>query len=64
MYDGSKGAIWFLNSYLRSKFEYEAKVKRYDISRFNEVINKMFSKATHSVYAETPLIPTKTGHDS
>jgi hypothetical protein len=43
MHDGSKAATWFLESYVKQKFDYQAKIMKYDITKFNEAITEMFS---------------------
>ena len=40
---GTKGATWFLESYLKQKFDYQAKLMKYDITQFNKSITDRFS---------------------
>ena len=54
MYDGSKAALWFLSYYIKQKFEYEAKLKKYDISKVNKSINEKFSTRSSSLPSQGP----------
>ena len=45
MFDKSKAASWFLQNYMKQKFDFEAKLKKYDISKFNRAINELFTES-------------------
>ena len=45
MSDKSKAATWFLHHYVKQKFDFEAKLKKYDISKFNRAINELFTES-------------------
>jgi hypothetical protein len=45
MSDKSKAASWFLHHYVKQKFDFEAKLKKYDISKFNKAINELFTES-------------------
>ena len=47
-----KAATWFLESYVRQKFEYQAGVQKYDISKFNKAIRDMFSNVSTNITTE------------
>ena len=45
MFDKSKAASWFLHHYVKQKFDFEARLKKYDISKFNRAINELFTES-------------------
>ena len=45
MSDKSKAASWFLHHYVKQKFDFEAKLKKYDISKFNKAIDELFTES-------------------